>query len=512
MVFRDTAVVRPPDPSYTRPWGRDKEAVMRARTMLFGFAGAVFASAVAMSGSQAASVTPVYVDDNPTCQSQGYDHEYKIGGNTSGTYTVPNVGSITLTYDSTTKMFDWTSTFGIDAVLAKGGNGANLYVYDPPAESFGDTDLVSPDNSSGGPADLSHASFCYDFELAVSKTADTAFTRSYDWTIEKVGDQTDLTLSEGQQFLVSYDVTVGATPTDSDWAVSGTITIDNPDPTLTATITGVTDMVSPDINATVDCGVTFPYNLAAGGTLECTYGPLGLPDGTERTNTATVTTSGPVDGGTGTAAVAFGDPTTLTDECIDVTDDQYGPLGTVCVDQLPKTFEYTMDVSGDCGESQFVNVASFVTNDTAATGSDSHTVNVTVNCEVGCSLTQGYWKTHSEYGPAPYDETWAMLADGADTTFFLSGVSYYQVLWTPPAGNAYYTLAHQYIAAELNGLNGADTSAITTEMAAAKALFESKSPTQVAALKPKDRAAWTTLAEKLDAYNNGLTGPGHCDE
>ena len=28
-----------------------------------------------------------------------------------------------------------------------------------------------------------------------------------------------------------------------------------------------------------------------------------------------------------------------------------------------------------------------------------------------CTLTQGYWKTHSSYGPAPYDVTWAILGD-----------------------------------------------------------------------------------------------------
>ena len=176
------------------------------------------------------------------------------------------------------------------------------------------------------------------------------------------------------------------------------------------------------------------------------------------------------------------------------------------------TFSYSMNVSGECGESQFVNIASFVTNDTRDTGSDSWTVDVTVNCDTGCSLTQGYWKTHSEHGPAPYDDTWAMLPAGADTTLFSSSQSYYQVLWTAPGGNAYYVLAHQYIAAELNLLNGADGSAITADMAAARALLESKTPAQVATMKPKDKAAWIALASKLDAYNNGLTGPGHCDE
>ena len=40
--------------------------------------------------------------------------------------------------------------------------------------------------------------------------------------------------------------------------------------------------------AAVDCGVGFPYSLAAGGTLVCTYG-ASLPDASDRVNTATAT-------------------------------------------------------------------------------------------------------------------------------------------------------------------------------------------------------------------------------
>ena len=39
--------------------------------------------------------------------------------------------------------------------------------------------------------------------------------------------------------------------------------------------------------------------------------------------------------------------------------------------------------------------------DTGATGESSWTVNVNVACSQGCTLTQGYWKTHSRKGPAP---------------------------------------------------------------------------------------------------------------
>jgi hypothetical protein len=35
----------------------------------------------------------------------------------------------------------------------------------------------------------------------------------------------------------------------------------------------------------------------------------------------------------------------------------------------------------------------------------------------GCTLTPGYWKTHSKYGPAKYDTTWALK--GEDTPFLL---------------------------------------------------------------------------------------------
>ena len=72
-------------------------------------------------------------------------------------------------------------------------------------------------------------------------------------------------------------------------------------------------------------------------------------------------------------------------------------------------------------DTNITNIASFVTNDTGATGSDSWTVFIDVLCP-GCTYTQGYWKTHSRYGPAPYDTTWAKV--GEDTPFYLSGQSY----------------------------------------------------------------------------------------
>ncbi len=132
--------------------------------------------------------------------------------------------------------------------------------------------------------------------------------------------------------------------------------------------------------------------------------------------------------------------------------------------------------------------------------------------DLGCTLTQGYWKTHSSYGPAPYDNTWASI--GEDTVFFLSGISYYQVLWTEPKGNVYFTLAHQYIASELNMINGASVpDAVLAAWNEARSLFQSYTPGQIGSLKGNNplKGRFTALALTLDYYNMGATGPGHCN-
>jgi hypothetical protein len=355
---------------------------------------------------------------------------------------------------------------------------------------------------------------CYGLE--VTKTADPSFTRTWDWDITKTGNQASLTLSLEQTFVVGYTVNVSTASTDSDHVVSGNISVHNPAP-VDALLNGVSDLVSGGITGTVDCGVSFPYTLTAGDTLNCSYS-ADLPDKTDRINTATATLQNTPGGTTdfsGSAAVDFDNAAmTEIDECVSVSDDQAGTLGTVCANESPRTFTYNLTVGpyNVCGTRTFVNVATFTTNDTGSTGNASHTVNVNVPCGTGCTLTQGYWKTHSIVGPAPYDNTWALLPGGLaqNTLFYSSGRTWYQVFWTPPAGNAYYNLAHQYMAARLNVLNGASVpSAVQTAMNSANTLFNSVSGTTLSAAQ---RRTAISLAATLDAYNNGVTGPGHCSE
>lgn len=74
--------------------------------------------------------------------------------------------------------------------------------------------------------------------------------------------------------------------------------------------------------------------------------------------------------------------------------------------------------------------------------------------EDDCDKGKGYWKTHSEYGPAAYDEAWGELDSGADTPLMETGSTYLAVLDMSSGGNIYIKLAQEYIVAELNSLAG----------------------------------------------------------
>ena len=129
----------------------------------------------------------------------------------------------------------------------------------------------------------------------------------------------------------------------------------------------------------------------------------------------------------------------------------------------------------------------------------------------GCTKGYGYWKTHSAYGPAPQDTVWAML--GEDSTFYLSNQTNYEVMWTAPKhGNAYYMLAHAFIAVELNFLAGADPTEIQEAFNNAADLFETYTPDEIGSLHGNAplRQTFISLKNNLEMYNSGEIGPGSC--
>jgi hypothetical protein len=139
----------------------------------------------------------------------------------------------------------------------------------------------------------------------------------------------------------------------------------------------------------------------------------------------------------------------------------------------------------------------------------------------GCTLTQGYWKTHSKYGPAPYDDAWEVFEEGplddpedgiyqrAIPCYDVLGLTWYEQFWASPRGNAWLQLSHQYAAAWLNYYNGADIDTIHDELdVEARALLNGFCPGDPGF--DAKRADFVRLAARLEAFNSGLIGPGHC--
>ncbi len=227
--------------------------------------------------------------------------------------------------------------------------------------------------------------------LTITKDANGVYTNTYAWTVTKVvlGDST--VTQNGGTATFTYQVSVSHDGgTVSAISVTGTITVFNPNVDDNDDPVAVSDVdVTDSLSDGTDCDVTDGENVTL-TEIETHFAYscdlANLPQGA-LDNTAKV--SWPeqfLDNGTFLAAgsadfkfkgVSF-DETTV-DDCVSVDDSLYGSLGTVCVGEAnPTTFPtYTLTVNvPDSGCVSYDNTATFTTDDTGATGSDSKTVNV----------------------------------------------------------------------------------------------------------------------------------------
>jgi hypothetical protein len=363
----------------------------------------------------------------------------------------------------------------------------------------------------------------------VSMTANPSFKRTYSWKIEKSVSQPRVTLGVGETADVTYSVTVTSTGfTDSDWRVDGTVDITS-DPDIQINSLNVYGQSPNLLQAGVTCVPDPPSTLAAG--MNCTYGRA-LPDASDRTALmrASVTdlSTGVNGGRVAQKPYSFaGVAPQEIDECVSVTDSMAGSLGTVCAGEAPKTFTYTRTVGGyaECGDFEVDNTASFLTNDTGATGSDGASVDVTVPCEPppgGCTRTIGYWKTHAGFGPQA-DAVTPLLpillgtGGGANTLNVSTAAFAVQLLEmkgsnnVKDSSNGLNKLYAQLLGAKLNGESGADISSVSATIAAADAFLASHNSLSWSGLSSTQQQTVLGWMTTLDNYNNGLVGPTHCD-
>ena len=174
-----------------------------------------------------------------------------------------------------------------------------------------------------------------------------------------------------------------------------------------------------------------------------------------------------------------------------------------------------------CGEDlPFTNVATLTESGPYAAGErpETHSSQATIvfhtgKCapkpaNPGCTYTQGYWKNHAwPAHPRFAPRTLATWPDDNDWKFFDTTAEWPDVLNIQPRGDAYYILAHQYIAAILNQQNGAYVPDGVRAVLLSAYQYFSSSPAVRATY---DRNTLTTWANLLDRYNPGQLGVPHC--
>jgi hypothetical protein len=268
-----------------------------------------------------------------------------------------------------------------DAKLVLGGTGSGEYspgaplnanvwhFYTPYFELEGLTATIYLDKDGQRPKQLVISDYCPGgFEdLKVTKTAVTSYTRTHDWEIDKNVKPGKIWLyapgQDGKSSAGTATWTVDVTYTgheDSKFNVSGVITIQNTG-TLPAVITSVDDVLA-GAPISVDCGLTFPYTLAKGETLTCTYSEDGKVEGK---NEVTVTTE--KDEYFAEAAIVWDAPTTEINKTVNIKDvsDVFDELnlGTITAPNNGK-FVYTKDFAwadyDKCGEFIYYNEAKVI--------------------------------------------------------------------------------------------------------------------------------------------------------
>lgn len=127
---------------------------------------------------------------------------------------------------------------------------------------------------------------------------------------------------------------------------------------------------------------------------------------------------------------------------------------------------------------------------------------------VGCTYTQGYWKTHGPVGCNPSGGSNIWPADIQANGLTIGGTTYTQyqlcTIMTTPAGGTNLSVAHQLIAALINIANGSDASSVQS------CINDAQTYLATYGLNGKISSTGSSSVTCLTNYNEGATGPGHC--
>jgi len=201
-------------------------------------------------GAGAASVDPILYEKNMwqsgnpksecnlvDCGDSDFHYKFDDWDNSyyNGQYDVDGPTTITISNNSFTS-FDWSTIVNgvptglVYCVIVKAGNAANVFCY--PEGATEDTNLYGPVNASGEPANVSHATFCYN-DPGMCYEEETAWAEGARYV--KKGNWAMYVEYEG------VEKTVNLIADYSNWVVAGDVTFSAPVDgfvTITVNLTG----------------------------------------------------------------------------------------------------------------------------------------------------------------------------------------------------------------------------------------------------------------------------------
>jgi hypothetical protein len=300
-------------------------------------------------------------------------------------------------------------------------------------------------------SDSTTATVCVQKRLTLDSTVTTSFDRTYKWVIDKVADKHDAEVSGNSTSPFEYTVSVGPDTSvnggkgyvDSGWAMTGTITVTNPNTeeigSIEADLSDVTSVgggATCLVEGTPVHAVTVPVG-ATGVTVDyvCSFASQPAYSGTNTATAAWTLASGGDTHADSVASVGFENPADTTrsspretDRVIDVTDAFDGGAGVPVVGlqdldwlevkALPgsvKVVKYTRNLGAPPGGCRtYPNVVTMFRDGTSTQLGLPAVESVSVCSQVGPTLVNG--------ATASYDRTYAWdIAKEADGTEFSTG-------------------------------------------------------------------------------------------
>lgn len=361
---------------------------------------------------------------------------------------------------------------------------------------------------------IAHASI----QLHFPEPTSNSHEMMYAWATSIVSDRPIILLTEGETDTVTFTISPAVSGPETTVSVIGSVLAENTSPVQTT---------MPTVALTLNGSETIPNSCEDDGGLvlgpfaeaTCDYSitrgddnPLSLVAQAFYGSTVVSSASRTINPG---AAI-------VKKECVDSSDDLSGsPSQQFCADAVASyTVDYVVgpfSAPGECGFQDFDITAMLhdvQTSDEVA--SATLTVPVFVACPSqgipACRLSDGQIKKEPLEGGV-----WDNLANGSNTPFFNSGMSYPDVFEESSAGNIYFRLAAAYITVLVNMLNDAHVSAeYFAYMNAAADIFRINTPEDIATLDQKDDLYndMQELAASLNSYSASKAQGGSvpCDK